>query len=351
MNRITWTIGIVIFVVALAIPVSAIGGYWFDQDWTGVNESRIAKDKNQDIRREKTLWDWMQLLLVPAVLAGGGILFNWAQDRRNQELEDTRRKNDQKLEEERRENELKIAAQRAQDEALRAYLDHMGQMLLANRSRTHRLSRDAVTVARARTLTVLGELDSKRGPQSECNKRKRSVLQFLYEADLINRKSPIVDLTHADLSYADLGATLLVGTKSDESGGDRVGGRFNLREANLSETILRGADLSDADLERADLSRADLVGTNLSNAVLRNALLCDAVMLYSSVRDADLTDADLTGVKGIGKEELEKEARSVKGATMPDGSKYGERPRNLPTTLACLVIALLFSWALEKESA
>src|SRR5215208_7484025 len=55
-----------------------------------------------------TLWDWIKLLIVPAVIAGGGLWFNVQQ----------------------REREQRIANDRAQDEALQAYLDHMSGMLI-----------------------------------------------------------------------------------------------------------------------------------------------------------------------------------------------------------------------------
>src|SRR5215207_3252732 len=54
------------------------------------------------------LWDWLKLLIVPAVLAGGGLWFNAQQ----------------------REREQRTANARAHDEALQAYLDQMGQLLL-----------------------------------------------------------------------------------------------------------------------------------------------------------------------------------------------------------------------------
>jgi hypothetical protein len=52
---------------------------------------------------EITIWDWMKLLIVPAVIAAGGLWFNRQQ----------------------RERELHIADQRSQDEALQAYLDEI----------------------------------------------------------------------------------------------------------------------------------------------------------------------------------------------------------------------------------
>lgn len=64
----------------------------------------------------------------------------------------------------------------------------MGQLLL-HEDRPLRKSKEEDemrTLARARTLTALSRLDGS---------RKRSVLQFLYETDLITRDRAVVDLT------------------------------------------------------------------------------------------------------------------------------------------------------------
>ena len=37
---------------------------------------------------EKRGWDWMQLLIVPVVLAIGGFLFSWTQENRQQDYPD-----------------------------------------------------------------------------------------------------------------------------------------------------------------------------------------------------------------------------------------------------------------------
>lgn len=66
-----------------------------------------------------TLWDWIKLLIVPAVIAGGGLWFNAQQQERQRE--------DNRLQHERG---LEIENVRAQDEALQAYLDQMGRLLL-----------------------------------------------------------------------------------------------------------------------------------------------------------------------------------------------------------------------------
>ena len=75
-----------------------------------------------------------------------------------------------------------------------------------------------------------------------------------------------------------------------------------LAGARLHKTRLGAADLTNADLTDADLTGADLTGADLT--------------------DANLTDADLTNAVGVTSEELAKRAYSLKGATMPNGSKY-----------------------------
>ena len=51
--------GIIIFILI---------GYGYE--WTGFGEYiRITADGQEEFQRRKTLWDWLQLLIVPIVLA------------------------------------------------------------------------------------------------------------------------------------------------------------------------------------------------------------------------------------------------------------------------------------------
>jgi Pentapeptide repeats (8 copies) len=177
---------------------------------------------------DKTLWDLLQLLIAPLVLVGIGFLFEMQQAAR---------------EEARAEAERNLAEQRAQDEALQAYLDQMSSLLLNGELRASEEGSEVRTLARARTLTVLGRLNPS---------RKTDVMQFLLEAELVQRveggRGPIITLIGANLSGA-------------------------------------------------DLSEADLVGALLINANLINA-------------------------GGVTEEQLEEQAQTLEGTTMPDGSKH-----------------------------
>jgi hypothetical protein len=79
---------------------------------------------------------------------------------------------------------------------------------------------------------------------------------------------------------------------------------------------LRDADLREADLGGADLRRAVLSFARLSAANLRLADLSGA-----DLREADLREADLSSVMGWTEKQLTA-ARSLEGATMPNGQKY-----------------------------
>jgi hypothetical protein len=271
-------------------------------------------------RYDITLWDWIKLLIVPAVIAGGGIWFNRQQ--RERELEIAR---------EQREREVEIADGRAQEEALQAYLDQIGNLLLEkDRPLRQSKERDEVrTLARARTLTVLRRLDGE---------RKASVLQFLYESGLISKNRVVVDLGGADLNEAKLSEANLEGANLSEA----KLGAADLRQATLGGANLRNADLRNADLRYADLREADLrvaelISTDLRYADLRNADLSDlryadlseAELRVAKLGGAKLREADLSGATGITNEELEQQAYARFTGTalltrtiMPNGQKY-----------------------------
>jgi uncharacterized protein YjbI with pentapeptide repeats len=281
--------------------------------------------------RGKTVWNWLEVLIVPLVLVVIGFLFTMQQDARQQQIEDQHAQQAQKIENQRAEAERELAVQNAQDEALQAYLDQMGTLLLERDLRSSMKddatedSQEARTLARARTLTVLSRLDPS---------RKTAVMQFLVEADLVQRdlvqgelelhrvegQDPIIELSGADLRGVNLAMTVLpyaVLNGADLRGAD-------LRDAGLLYAVLNGADLRGADLRDAGLSIADLYGANLSDADLSDAFLTNADLSDADLSNANLSGAHLTGAQGITNEELEQQAASLKGATMPNGQKYEE---------------------------
>lgn len=264
-----------------------------------------------------TLWNWLQLLIIPAAIAAGGVWFNRQQRERELGIADQRTQTDRE-----------IADQRRQDDIMQAYLDQVGQLLLDKDRPLRKSEEDAEvrTLARARTLTILSQLDGV---------RKGELIRFLLEAALIRgslrgsreeRLYPIISLEDADLRGIDLfgydlSETVL--TAADLSGADLsacgfedtyLSGAF-LIDADLPATHLKGADLNGATLRGAALNGSDFRGAALYGANLVGADLTNANLL-----GADLTNADLTGAIVTGEQLAE--CQSLKGATMPDGSKY-----------------------------
>ena len=248
---------------------------------------------------DKPLWDWLGLLIVPAVLAIGGYFFNRSQNRATQAA----------------------AERRAQDEALQAYLNQIGQLLLDKDTQLRQSEEgdEVRTLVRAWTLAVLPRLDGL---------RKRTVVQFLYESRLITKAHAVLDLTEAYLNFAHL-----VGVNLREAHLRGV----SLVKANLNDTKLSGADLSGAILFGAHLHWAKLDGANLSKAVLmssdtgsipfpiasstrRTSTFHSAGPKNADLSRADLRGADLTDAY-VSEEQL-RSAESLKGATMPNGQKY-----------------------------
>jgi uncharacterized protein YjbI with pentapeptide repeats len=297
-----WAVGIIVGLVGVIVFLCL--AYVREWRWTG-----LVKYNNF---HERTLWDWLDLLIVPAVLALGGYLFARSESQRTQQNAQRQLTLDRDT-----------AAQRRQDDTLQAYLDGMSQLLTNTDLPSHsaKPSKNLCTVARARTLTVLDRLDSG---------RKRSVLQFLFESGLIYREHTlrhksnvigkrynIVSLKQANLSEANLSEANLRTVdlrKADLRKAD-------LGKADLRRADLRRADLREAKLGEADLSRADLTGANLRTVDLRGADLREAKVHWAKLSGAKLDGTKLQGGLGWSEKQLNV-AKSFEEATMPDGQKY-----------------------------
>jgi hypothetical protein len=111
-RQVLWTIRIVL-VLVVVLSILTLVGWPFDV----------------------TLWDWLDLLIIPVVLAIGGFLFTRSENRATRAA----------------------AERRGLDDTLQAYLDGMSQLLTDKDQPLHRAQPgdNLSTVARARTLTVL----------------------------------------------------------------------------------------------------------------------------------------------------------------------------------------------------
>jgi hypothetical protein len=259
----------IFIVVCIAIFITV--AYLLNWEWSGFNtvHTRIwtiglTKTSNgktifqiEEQQQAKTLWDWLELLIIPAVLAIAGYVINLTISRGEQEAIKQRVQSERETAEKRSETEREIALDNQREAALQAYIDKLSELLVEKRLRESKPIDEVRKIGRVRTLTVLPHLD---------DVRKKSVLQFLHETGLIDKETSIIDLNGADLRDADF----------------------------------RGADLRDADLHDAILSGADFSGANLSGADLSYAIFRDAIF-----NGADLRNAKVDVVK------LKREAKSM----------------------------------------
>lgn len=324
--------------MAIAMPLSTPAILWVSTHKQAVEWNGLGKALFESLQA-KSLWDWIDLLLLPLILVGSFLLLS--RSRRNTER--YRAGENAFLERE-------IANDRQKEEALQAYFDRMTDQML--KDKLSKYSQEEVrNVARIRTLSVLRGLDPK---------RKGLVLLFLKDSGLIDREAVIdlcgadlsgalvpfaslgrvnlseANLNGADLQGAGLGKAYLSGTnlqganlvganlagadlfETNLSGANLSHARMNganLNGANLRECRLQGANLSEADLSGVNLSAGDLIGANLRKANLGGARLAGA-----NLEEADLSQADLSGTQ-LTKTDLEK-VKSLDGATLPDGAKH-----------------------------
>jgi uncharacterized protein YjbI with pentapeptide repeats len=327
---------------------------------------------------KKSLWDFLDLLIVPLALAIIGFGFAAQQQARQTQLEHQRSARAQAVEE-----------LRAQNEALQAYLDQMNNLMLEKGLLRSKVGDTVFTLAQARTTTGISQFDGEHNQAVTRFLSDSGLLRdpallakaglegadlhkaVLQEANLAGTQLDRANLTEAVLSSAVFFATEKVGedtnhitadltradltkatlleadltectldratlTKATLQGANLSGA--SLQDANLTEAALQEADLSGAGLQNVDLQDAplwvlkerstNLTDANLSHAALQDADLSGAVLQNVDLTDANLTganltaaylsDANLTDAKGWTMEQLTA-ASSLEGATMPDG--------------------------------
>jgi uncharacterized protein YjbI with pentapeptide repeats len=300
----------------------------------------------------KTLWQFLDLLIVPLALAIIGFGFTAQQQVRQTQIEE----------------------QRAQNAALQAYLDQMNPLILENDLLDSEEGDAVFTLAKARTTTVLAQLDGvhnqavTRFLSDSGLLRKQALLAkaelqdaklhkaVLEEANLAATQLNRANLTDAVLAEADFYAEVKVGKSTQVIPADLTKAdlrRANLQGANLTICYLNEATLTDAALQSAVLRGADLRGADLSHAALQGAKLSPATFpgprpkIPTKLTDADLRDADLSGGADLSDANLS-------GANLSDADLSDANLRNANLTYADLSYANLVEakfWTEEQLTA
>ncbi|MEM6252194.1 MAG: pentapeptide repeat-containing protein [Cyanobacteria bacterium P01_D01_bin.156] len=256
-----FSLGVISIVVLTAL------GYYYCWDWVGVSNYTPPKTNQvQECQRTKTLWDWMELLIVPVTLSGGAWLISERQ----------------------KASDEKQANERRKQVDYESYLSRISKILdKYPNARTLEESGFDKSTIRAWTLVVLRRLDPA---------RKGDIIQYLYETDLISTDYCLVDLQEADLSGADLENRFLPGIDLSRSiltganlKGVVLGGEFLIEGAEPSEPLSKGK-LNSSNLAGVDLTEADLTGARLGGVNLKKVVWKQAVLKGANLKGAQVDD-------------------------------------------------------------
>lgn len=190
----------------------------------------------------KTLWDWLELLIVPIALALGA----WW------------------LKREERKVERRTALETERRELLATYFDRIQELVLEHNLNDASEGNEVTEIARARTLHALRSINGD---------RKSHVIRFLVDLGALayrnrdNTYHSVVRLSYADLSDAEL------------------------ENVHLEEVNLWCANLENTNLKCAHLDGANLPYAFLNNTVLDEASLEHANLEYAVVRPEQLKSA------------------------------------------------------------
>ncbi len=246
-----------ILLIIILVITLVIGGWAIMPNtaplWTGFGPY------NETINgpRAKTLWDWLDLLIVPLVLSLGVWFLSSAE----------------------KESEKLVELDRQRQGILDLFINQISKLILENSLRSENVTKEIRIIARTYALGAFRRLD---------RERKAEALQFLLESKLIHN-NPIIPLKGANLREASLDSADLIGAE--------IKGAYfcnaSFKKANLTATNLCGCDLSFVDFTQVTFTDTDLSYTFLKYAKLRNVDLTKANLDCADVEGADLRGAKL----------------------------------------------------------
>ncbi len=240
---------------------------------------------------EKTLWDWLELLLIPVGLLIIGIYFTnyFTSQQMDVNVEKVRYevtqnyldifKKENFLTEFKQEVDYAVKNQSELKKAIEQNPEnvcfHYYKYLPKNNLLT------------SKTKLVLEQLTKLKTSKYSKSIEKKHILEFLRSSELIKKGQnqetqkynylmiPFADMSSSDLYYADLSNTCLDSVKFSSYDGSYTS-TSDMRRIKLNGSILTGAILKGANLRYADLRGAELKNSSLENADLRGANLSGA---------------------------------------------------------------------------
>jgi uncharacterized protein YjbI with pentapeptide repeats len=244
---------VLIIIILIIIGFIAFAIISDPPSWTGFGESKVDATRIP----AKTLWDWLDLLIIPVTIGIIGWLFSKIEKEKSKKREE----------------------ERSQNETLESFLQTMTNLIIEHKLQNTPTSQ-TLAIARARINIAINNLNGE---------RKGQVLQFLYESDLINIIPKLsllgANFQNAVLDEIVLGKSEIKGVyfnKSSIQNANLNGAIFtgcDFSEVNFSNSLVKNVDLSYANLTKAKLINLDLTTVNFEGANLTKANLKESKIL------------------------------------------------------------------------
>jgi len=260
-----------VIVFAFAVGTVYLIGVAYDWDWTGFGQ---YMSDGKSIAPKK-LWDWMQLLVVPASLAIAALVFTYFQQKKEQTLN----------------------LDKGRQEVLRDYMDQMTNLVLKQRLRRSIPHRRVAALANSRTMAALRELDGNRkglvvkflidlGPTTTESEEQNPSLEFTVFSNMDLRDAKLrhlnldrvkfhdTELLNADFAYAKMKGMMITGRSTLDQKWQNA---FNIVN-NRRLVKCKWKDFSRVDFCGVRLSSCDFRGANLRGAKLDGCSLLGTKM-------------------------------------------------------------------------
>lgn len=219
-------------------------------------------DSNNVFHPGKTLWDWLELLIIPALL--GAVAWNFSDTQKNKELE--------------------ISTKQFRENVMKDFITEISQYI-KNRSIYEIKDIHFIETIRINTINTLRILDGE---------QKGQLIHFLYDSKLIGWKGdyesnyeeilPIIQLKDADLSNIKLSGTysleiIEVCDKTNPYFNVNLSG-IDLSFTNLRNADLHGTQIFSGNFRATNLENADFDKCKLENCIFENAKFVNTSFSY-----------------------------------------------------------------------
>ena len=256
---------------------------------------------------EKTLWEWLQLVFVPLVLAAVGLQLSSYFTRRQSD------NNIQQIRFEATERYLKMFTEsdilsgvrrRPLDEKAAPKGKPYPASAEWSREPCSPIPSEKGVLLSNFTRATLNQLSALSPSASTPQPQKKIILEYLHRIGAITHDSHSINTKFFDLQSADLyQARLPLACLDSVSFADSAGSqrsRSDLRFADLTGADLRGTNLAKANLRYAKLMGARLDGwASLARADLRGADLSDAIVTPQTITDGAIYNTKEIDVHGV----------------------------------------------------